>query len=320
MLAYTEVFVPRQRSVRVAALGAGRRPATSSPPPSRPASAVWRRVIVVGLVVLSLGLISVYFRESSNGGLHELQSAGSSVLRPFEVAAERVAQPFQDLAGWFGAVIDAKSENERLRAEIDRLRQQQIQNSTARRDNAYLRSLLAFRDGPTFPRDYRGLTVRIIARTPGQFEQQVVVAAGRADGIRAHDPVVTADGLVGQVTKVAKNVAQVTLLTDETSAASALDLKTNAAGIIRHGRSSGSSLVLDRVTKDKVVSPGDVVITAGWRSGRFASIYPRGIPIGLVTSVGQRDTDLYKQIEVGPFVDFSSLDAVLVLVKKKRDR
>ena len=61
---------------------------------------------------------------------------------------------------------------------------------------------------------------------------------------------------------------------------------------------------------------GDVVITAGWRSGRLASAYPRGIPIGIVTGVGQLDTDIYKRIEVDPFVDFSSLDSVLVLVEK----
>ena len=110
-----------------------------------------------------------------------------------------------------------------------------------------------------------------------------------------------------------------TLLTDETSAVSALDLKSNAAGIIRHGLSSGSSLVFDRVTKENVVRSGDVVITAGWRSGKLASIYPRGIPIGIVTSVGQLDTDIYKQIEVDTFADFSSLDSVLVLVTKQKD-
>ena len=56
--------------------------------------------------------------------------------------------------------------------------------------------------------------------------------------------------------------------------------------------------------KEDVVEAGDVVITAGWRSGRLASAYPRGIPIGIVTGVGQLDTDIYKRIEVDPFVDF----------------
>lgn len=273
---------------------------------------------MAALVVVSLALLSVYFRESPGGALHQVQSVGATALRPFEVAAERIAQPFEDAAGWFGDVLDAKSENERLRAEVERLRQQLTQNETIRRDNAWLRKQLAYRDGPSFPGGYRALAARIIARTPGRFDQQVVIAAGSNDGVRVHDPVVVASGLVGQVTKAARSVAQVTLLTDETSAVSALDLKTNAAGIVRHGQSSGSSLILDRVTKDKVVAPGDVIITAGWRAGKLSSIYPRGIPIGVVTSVGQLDTDVYKQIEVEPFVDFGALDSVVVLIPKRR--
>ena len=269
------------------------------------------------LVVVSLALVSAYFKESSGGRLHGAQNAGASVLHPFQVAAERIAQPFEDVAGWVGDLFGAKSENEKLRAENDRLRQQLVQNKTAALQNADLRRLLRFRDGPAFPRDYLGVAASIIGRTPGQFEQQIVVAAGTNQHVGVNDPVVTADGLVGKVTKVSRRSARVTLLTDETSAASALDLQTNAAGIIRHGLSSGGSLVFDRVTKENVIRPRDVVITAGWRSGKLASIYPRGIPIGVVTFVGQLDTDIYKRIEVDPFVDFSSLDSVLVLIAKE---
>jgi len=288
-------------------------PAGAPPKPGRP---LLRRATVVGLVVLSLALLSVYFRESSSGTLHSVQDAGASVIYPFQVAAERVAQPFEDAAGWAGDILGAESENEKLRAEVKRLRQQLVQNQTALRQNADLRRLLRFREGPAFPRDYTGVAARIIGRTPGQFEQQVVIAAGSNARVHVNDPVVTAAGLVGRVTRVSRRSARVTLLTDETSAVSGLDVKTNSAGIVRHGVASGEALVLERVRKEDVVRAGDVVITAGWRSGRLASIYPRGIPIGIVTSVGQLDTDIYKRIEVDPFVDFSSLDSVLVLVEK----
>jgi rod shape-determining protein MreC len=61
---------------------------------------------------------------------------------------------------------------------------------------------------------------------------------------------------------------------------------------------------------------GDTIVTAGWRSSKLASLYPRGIPIGRVTSVGQADTDLWKQVQVEPFADFDRVDAALVLVRK----
>jgi rod shape-determining protein MreC len=309
--------VPRNRSARAATIGSTRqRIVSSSTFSSRSASAFRRRTVAIVLVVVALALLTVYFREASDGSLHEVQGVGASVLRPFEVAADRVARPFEDAAGWFGDVLDAKSENEKLRAELDRLRAQLIVNKAAAHENAILRQQQAFRVGPSFPRDYRGLSTAIIARPFGRFDQQVMVAAGSDDGVRLHDPVVTPDGLVGQVTQVANDVAQVTLLTDESSAVSAVDLKTRASGIVRHGDSSGGSLLLDQVTKDKQVFPGDVVITAGWRSGNLASIYPRWIPIGTVKRVGQLDIDEDKEIQIEPFVDFSSLESVIIEIKK----
>jgi rod shape-determining protein MreC len=272
------------------------------------------------LVIASLALLSVYFRESSGGRLHGLQSSASAVLRPFQVAGERVARPFEDAAGWFGGLVDAKRENGRLRRQIDSLRQQVIQNRTLEKQNRNLRNLLLYRESPRFPKDFRGIAADLISRPPSQFVQQIVVATGSSDGVSLHSPVVTEDGLVGQVTRVARNASQVTLLTDETSAVSVVDLNTDASGILRHGSASNDSLILDRVTKDQVVDTGDTIVTAGWRAGKLSSIYPQGIPVGVVTSVGQLDTDVYKQIEVQPDVNFSSLESVLVLVPANRRR
>jgi rod shape-determining protein MreC len=279
------------------------------------ANAVGRRRAVVGILTfLSLALVTVYFRESDSGFLHSAQSTGSSVLRPFEVAADRIASPFEDAASWFGGLLHAKSDNKKLRKELDELRAQAILSQSALRENGQLKQLLRYLDSPRYPKDYRPVTARVIARAPGQFAQQMVVSAGKNNGISKHDVVVNAEGLVGEVTKVASNVAQVTLLTDDTSAVSALDIGTNASGIAEAGISG--SLTVDRVTKDQVVNRGDVLVTAGWRSGDLSSLYPRGIPLCLVTQVGQSDTDLYKQIQCDPFVDFSTLEAVIVLVRK----
>ena len=278
-------------------------------------SAVGRRRAVVGvLIFLSLALVTVYVRESDGGFLHSAQSTGSSVLKPFEVAADRIASPFQDAASWFGGLLHAKSDNKKLKKELEQLRAQAILNQSALRENAQLKQLLHYLESPRFPKDYRPVAARVIARAPGQFAQQIVVSAGKNNGISKHDAVVTAEGLVGEVTKVASNVAQVTLLTDDSSAVSALDITTNAAGIAQAGMSG--SLTVDRVTKDQVVNRGDVLVTAGWRSGDLSSLYPRGIPLCLVTQVGQADTDLYKQIQCDPFVDFSTLEAVIVLGRK----
>lgn len=63
---------------------------------------------------------------------------------------------------------------------------------------------------------------------------------------------------------------------------------------------------------------GDEIVTAGWRAGALSSLYPKGIAIGRVTSVGQTDTDLFQQVQIDPYVDFGALDAVIVLVPNER--
>jgi rod shape-determining protein MreC len=268
------------------------------------------------LVLLSIVLITVSFGSSEDGTVGSAQNAAASVLRPFQVAAERVAEPFEDGYRWLDSLFAARSDAKRLRGENEALRQQVVQAELALRENQRLRALLAFRDGPRFPRDYDGIAAAVIARPSGAFAQAIVLAVGRKDGVRRDDAVVTADGLIGRVTRVAERSARVELLTDEQSAVSAVDIRTNTAGLVRHGRGSRSTLILDRVPKKDVVRVGDTVVTAGWRSAQLSSLYPRGVPIGRVTSVGQADTDLYKQVLVEPFADFSSLDAVLVLVPK----
>jgi rod shape-determining protein MreC len=273
---------------------------------------------VGALVVLALVLISLTFRSGSDGSLGGVQSVGASVLRPFAVATERIAQPFQDAYAWADDLLRAQSEAERLREEVRDLRQRAIQNEFARQQADYLKALLNYVEGPTFPRDFEAKAAEVITRPPGAFTQAVVIAVGTDHGVEVNDPVVTPDGLVGLVTRVTDNAARVQLLTDQQLAVPAIDLRTGAPGVVRHARGTRETLVLDRVRKEERVRRGDQLVTAGWRAGDLDSLYPKGIPIGEVTSVGVTDTDLYQQVQVDPYVDFGALQAVLVLIPKDR--
>jgi rod shape-determining protein MreC len=275
-------------------------------------------LVAAVLVLFSLALITVYFRESEEGTLHSAQRIGLSVAMPFEVAGERIARPFRDAWGWTSDLVGAKQENEKLRKQLEALRQKVIQEQTAVSENDRLRDLLSFVDGPSFPAGFTAVSTRVVGRPPSAYNQQVLIAAGSSAGVRRNDPVVTQDGLVGLVTNVTSNGAKVTLLTDQSSAVSAIVLESGSAGLVRHGPSDSSALVLDRVGKDEFVEEGNLVITAGWRSGKLESLYPRGIPVGMVKSVGQQDVDLYKRIQVAPLVNFDALAEVIVLVPKKR--
>jgi rod shape-determining protein MreC len=266
-------------------------------------------------VLLSLVLITLSFRSDA---LDPVQSFGASVLRPFEIAANRVAQPFRDAASWTSGLVDARAENERLKEQVELLQQQLLAQQTAVQENRDLRRKLRYLEGPAFPKDYRGVAATVLTN-PTTFEQSVTISAGSSHGIAEEDVVVTEAGLVGQVTKVFPSVARVMLISDPESAVRAADARDRATvGILESGNSS-DSLVLNRVGKDKRVENGDTIITAGSPgAGNLPSLFPRGIRVGVVTSWDQQDTDIHKYIQVQPFVDLDSLTSVLVLVPKTR--
>jgi rod shape-determining protein MreC len=130
-------------------------------------------------------------------------------------------------------------------------------------------------------------------------------------------PVVTGDGLIGSITNVFRDTAQVTLLTDPDNNVPARDATTGVSGIIRRGE--GNTLLFDRVAKEHTIKKNDLIVTQGTVDRRYPSIYPYGIAIGRVLSVGDSDIATFKTVTVEPFASFDSLDAVaaLVLTKKK---
>jgi rod shape-determining protein MreC len=312
--------VPRNRTLRLAALGSTvQRAAAPGYSSSRSANALRRRVAAGVLVALSLALITGYFRESESGPLHEVQSVAASVLHPFQIGAERVARPFQDAYGWLAGFFHAKSENERLKEQVRVLRLQAIQNATAAQENVELQRALKFKSGPTFPRGYELVGARVTSHAPNEFRQVLGISAGRDDGLRVYDPVLDADGnLVGHISKLTGPTGLVTLLTDPSFSVSAYDYETRTYGLVEHGQGAGESLILDLVPKEKVVRKGDWILTAGRRSGELPSLYPRDLPIGRVTDVGRTDVDIHQSILIEPFADFSSLSSVWVLVPKNR--
>jgi rod shape-determining protein MreC len=275
--------------------------------------ALRRRLVAGVLVFASLAMITAYFRESESGAMHDVQDFASSALEPFQTGADRLVAPFRDAWGYVSGLIDAKSENERLREENDTLRAQAFQNAGAAQELRELEPLLDYQRAARFPDDYGSVAAEVVGEPISPFRQQLVIDAGYDNGIRKDYPVVTSAGLVGVVTKVNSKLAQVTLITDPQNAVTSLDPRTGAYGSIR-GHGENELLLFDRVPKSQSVEEGHPVVTAGRRYLGLPSLYPKNIGIGRVKNVTHRDTESFKSIQVEPYVDFSSLQAVLVLV------
>jgi rod shape-determining protein MreC len=274
--------------------------------------------VVVGLVIVALTLVTVSFRSPTAGALHDVQGAGSTVLRPFQIAATRVAQPFRDAYDYVQGLANARNENKKLKRINAALRQKDIQRAAWAAKYPALVRLLHFEQGRSFPNDYRPVNAAVITPPGGPFAQTLSVDAGSSSGVRKESPVVSGDGLVGLVTNVFPDTAVVTLLTDPNSFVSARDLKTQVRGMVHTG--PGGTLILDQVPKQLRVAEGDALVTAGTHNARYPDLYPYGIPIGRVSSVNATDTATFLQVQVQPYVNLGSLEAVAVLVPKKQHR
>jgi rod shape-determining protein MreC len=307
--------VPRERSVRLAGLSSPAKRGASTQYRARVSRATKRRLVAGVLVVASLAMITAYFRESESGAMHEVQDVSATAMQPFVTGADRLVAPFRDAWGYVSDLRDAKSEADRYREEAEAMRATALQYADDARKAKNLEEIVAYQRSRTLS-DYGSVVAEVTSDPVTPFRQQIVIEAGYNAGIRKDYPVVVPAGLVGHVTKVTSKTAQITLITDPHSTVSAYDSRTRAEGGIR-GRGAGRSLLLDRVAKEEVVERGDLVATSGRRWLKLPSLYPRNIGVGKVTSVTQHDTDLYPTVQVEPFVDFSELDSVIVLIPKE---
>ena len=277
----------------------------------------WRRPVFVILILASLALLTVSFRESDSGPVHAIQEAGAGMLAPLQSWGSKVAEPFQDGYQWLKTLWSAHQRAERLEEELQILQGEAIKLEEQAEENARLKGLLDLRDKGTYPEGTDFIVARVIGKSPTRWQAWVQIDKGLADGIRVGQPAVGATpaageslagkGLVGKVTAVTAHTAQVQLIIDSESSVAAKIQGFRAEGFIE-GSVSGN-LIMDYVDRDIAVDPKLVIVTSG-----YGGIYPADIPVGIVASVGEEDVNIYKEIEVRAFVDFRVLEEVMVLI------
>jgi rod shape-determining protein MreC len=275
-----------------------------------------RRVVLAVLVALSVALLTAYFGESGSGLLHALQRGTQEAFAPIETGASRALKPIRDFTGWAGDTLDAKHENKKLKNQVQDLRSQLAGAQTAERDAQQLRGLVGLQRTAGYPQGTAPVAARVIARSPTVWYSTVKIDKGKSDDVRVDQPVIAAGGLAGKVTQVTSGTAEVTLITDGSSAVSGQVMPEGANGIVRPEVGNPNDLLLDFVQKGRRVTQGTTVVTSGFTSSRVESLFPRGIPIGRVTKVDLDEVELYQRVHIKPFADLRRLDYVQVLTKR----
>ncbi|MEA2293304.1 MAG: rod shape-determining protein MreC [Solirubrobacteraceae bacterium] len=274
-----------------------------------------RRLVLAAFVALSIGLLTVYFGESSGGSLHAVQRGALSVLGPIQEGASRALKPFRDLFGWVGDTLDAKKQRDGLLKKNVALERQVTDLQAQADENKSLKSLLQINEQGGL-NQYDPVKARVTARSATLFYSRMTIDKGSSAGVAAGQPVVNGAGLVGRVTEVTTGYSIVTLLTDETFAAGARVLTSGQQTTVQASLSKPGDLELELVQNPDKVHRGDRVITAGSTSVRLTSYFPPGIPIGRVSRIEVGDGALDRRIHVRPAVDLGTLQFVEVLTKQ----
>jgi rod shape-determining protein MreC len=264
-----------------------------------------RRVwgLFVALILTALLLITFDFRddEGLTDSGREVATAG---LAPFERSVGWVVAPLRRFGDGVRDLAATRSENQRLRSEVDELRERRRAVVDLEREVSELRALLGYRSDSGLAT----VAARVIAVSPSNFEWTMTIDAGERDGVRRGMAVVDANGLVGRVLSTTPTASRVLLVVDPNFSVAARVAGSSALGSV-DGRGSDAmrfSPLDPRVT----VGRGEEVVTATFRG----SSIPAGIPIGRIVSEDTRSSRLASVFELLPFVDAARLDHVLVVI------
>jgi rod shape-determining protein MreC len=277
----------------------------------------WRRVVFVVLIIASLAVLTVSFRETESGPVHAIQQGTAGLLAPMQSWGARIAQPFQDGYQWLTTLWSAHKDAERLTGQVQVLQGQVVQLQEQSEENQRLKSLLDLKDKGTFPAGTDFIVARVTVKSPTKWQAWIVIDKGSDDGLKVDQAVVgstplagetlAGKGLVGKIVEVTAHSAKVQLITDSESSVAAKIQGPRAEGMVE-GSVTGR-VIMDYVDRDIKIDPKLVVVTSG-----YGGVYPSDIPIGIVSNVGEEDVNSYKNIEIQPFLDFRVLEEVMVLV------
>ncbi|TDB89089.1 rod shape-determining protein MreC [Actinomadura sp. KC216] len=270
------------------------------------------RVVLGVLLVVALAMITIDYRGGSESPLRGLRGVGATVFGPVERVSASVVRP---VSNTLDAITDAPGERrraDRLERQNQQLREQLRSMRLDQDKSAQLQRLL----GTAGMGGYEILAAQVISAGQG-FEDTVTIDAGSRSGIKRDMTVMSADGLVGRVTRVGPATATVLLATDQTSSIGSRLEGSKEIGIVQGrgrrglGGHGTTPLRLQLLDSAAPVQVGQRLVTLGSQGQRP---YVPGVPIGVVERIDRSSGGLTRTAYVRPFVKFTSLDVVAVVV------
>lgn len=260
-------------------------------------------MLLVLLLVISLVLVVVYAREGEEGPLHTIQDSTSALSSPLSsIGAASSSLAASATASLEDLTADGQTMNQ-LQESNATLSQMVVELEEYRQEANRLESLIGLHDAYGFT----SVAARVTGYSSDSYNRIITIDVGSASGVTEGLPVMGTTGVVGQVISVSTYSSQVRLLNDAQSGVAVMLQSSRSEGIL-----SGSVegvLYLEGVDEGVEVTEGEAVITSGLGGGYF-----RGLVIGTVSKVEQRQGDATRTIVITPNASFDNISEVLVVL------
>ena len=242
-------------------------------------------------------------------GVTVLRYWTASVLTPFERFLHGTGLRLRHLWSGYIDLRHTRQENEQLKQEVARLRQEQAAFAEDAVQGRRLQTMLDFRQ------HYIATTVaaQIIGTSGSDRSRMVIIDKGSADGLKPDQAVITPDGIVGKLRDVFPHTAQLLLINDPTAGAGVILASSRIRAII-HG-AAGGRVQITNLTEDSRIKPGEHVLTSGGDQ-----VFPRGLQVGVIESIAPDPTHQpYTAVTLKPAADLARLEEVLVVTGTQTD-
>ena len=260
--------------------------------------------VILGITVCLIAISLICF--FIGGRLSPQSDITGTLAAPFRAAFTYVSNGISDIAAALSDGNEAMIKNAELENEISELREKLADYEKAVAENDFYKDYLEIKDNNP---DYEFCPATLISRDKNDPYGSFVINKGSADGIKSHDPVISESELVGYVTDVGLTTSKVVTILSPDITLGALDNRTNDSGVVSgtlEFAEDGQTRFYN-LSRSCNVAIGDYVVTSG------EGIFPSGLLIGTVTSIGsdEYNTSIYAAVE--PFADIDSLRNVMVI-------
>lgn len=239
-------------------------------------------------------------------------------LDPQATAVGALLTPVQKLTTWLGNGVsdfilahqraeELAQENAELREDLQTVTEQLIDFESYQRENEYLKQFLEIKQNHE---DYTFSNGRVISIDSTDGYLSYTVDRGTLDGVALHDPVMTADGLLGYISEISATSCVVMTVLNPSMSVGAYCARTGDYGVVSGlaTLASGGECRLDYLSPETGLSPGDYIITSG-----LGGVFPEGLVIGTVKTVARDSATINSYAIVASTVEFDEVRDVMIL-------